>query len=465
MDEVDDSERIPLIMADQKQDDVVVVDVAQPQEEEEEEKEQRQPEEVERDQPQNGKKKKKKKKKKKPIDRPRHFVSLRTDGGRELAVARHKPDQELEAFNCRLAELSLDQIDRLTAQYSPVILLHPDEEFFPCTIDHYLENVELFFGKDHRVAGVGEVTEQVMLEKTEEQWAEELHRVDSEERLNMRVHVDARSGFNTLETVNDAPFYVHLVEGKTCMGEPVWDIRYLTMYAYNGPYTVLCCIKEGAHHVDFEHLTVRVSKLTGNIVGVRYSSHGMYDGRWLHRDDVPTVYGSHPVAYSAGLAHGHYWEPGTIYRILCCANDHSKDGGFRWSPKRLELVSEPHDPYTKLIGSHTLWLDYRGYWSNDGISTPSDQDWWPVGEEPASNNTWYRRICCLFWPCVKSSWFVRDVPEFALELLEAAEEAVDDAEKAVEKGMEDAYDGVKDAVQRVKDAVGGDDEDDVKNDQ
>lgn len=116
------------------------------------------------------------------------------------------------------------------------------------------------------------------------------------------------------------------------------EINYITLFAYNGPYTVAGCITTGAHDGDIEHITARVDCTTGDILGMWYNSHRSRDGEWVSASQIPRSATGRPIAYVALHGHGNYPRCGTIPRHFFLGNDRCDNIGRVWRPRRLVLL-------------------------------------------------------------------------------------------------------------------------------
>lgn len=235
--------------------------------------------------------------------------------------------------------VELAWIQSTIRRHAPVFYLHHDDKYMPCSAEFFMEQSELrgngSDGNDIIILPKGSVTAvQLLLQQNDVQsrW--------NSLRLCFTCH-EARFGMPAVN-INSVPVYVHI---KAVVSDDnryieAFEINYITLYAYNGEYTVIPgLVQAGAHDGDIEHITARVCPESGDLLAMWYNSHRPRDGEWVEAGSVPRVVPSgRPIAYVALHGHGTYPRTGTIHRHFCLGNDKCSDRGVVWDPERLVLL-------------------------------------------------------------------------------------------------------------------------------
>lgn len=248
----------------------------------------------------------------------------------------------------------------LAKKYSPIVFLHPEEKYFPCPIEDYVDNCSLWnSGKE--VIPLGEMNIE-KLPLTDEKW-------------NLKVSENYYTGEEKLETV---PYYVHIIEK-----DKVIQIIYVFIYAYNGSL-YLCNIKKcgaGSHQADAEHMTVEVNKNDGSLNRVYFAAHGTNDGKWVSPKDLEYMDGR-ILVYSAKHSHASYNKKGEIVRCLGIVSDYTGKGKL-WSPN-----------YMIYIDDETRWVNFKGYLGfPNHVKSLGKREWWKSETEKSTN--WFCRVFCI----------------------------------------------------------------------
>lgn len=263
---------------------------------------------------------------------------------------------------------SMEQI--LADKYKPIVYLHPRENYYPCTIEWYLNKCSLWQNKNC-IKSINTIT------------TENIPNGSYTTNMDLHVEKEAREGYSPSQ-VNNVPFYTHV--SKNSDGD--WQITYIFLYAYNGPFW-LCgiperckqcdCCQVGAHEADIEHVTVIIGHNL-ELKRMYYAAHGTHDGLWLEPRDIPFE-NDQPVVYSAKHSHASYPFTGTICRCLGFISDHAEKG-LRW------------DPNVSIITDETEWNNFQGYLGiNNEVPTPKYHEWWEEDNETSTN--WWKRVFCV----------------------------------------------------------------------
>lgn len=312
-----------------------------------------------------------------------------------------------------------DRLRQVIAQYTPVLYLHPDERYLPCSVDWYFERSQLW--REEPVAN--ETSRRTLLLSKGQVNAAQLLEIQQHHphhQLHIEIEPLARHGMQRSE-LDDVPLYVVVKEvlSKEAHVEAV-EINYLTFYAFNGPYTIGVppfAFEAGAHDGDWEHFTVRLDAEAAHMVGCYYHAHRPQDGQWLPADSMPKTATGQPIAYVANGAHGLYTGPGVHRRAWCAVNDHCSDTGPVWQSRHcilMEPVMEVPSRGTNLqevfcsaamappVRNPSVYVDLKGvdwlhFKGNFGSSAaPHAQGFWYFTAEHPVSRTWFQRV---LWHC------------------------------------------------------------------
>lgn len=233
-------------------------------------------------------------------------------------------------------------ISELISKYNPILYFHPDENYFPCSIEWLLNNSILV---DFNT------TPQTMINSPSNR---DMYEVSK--KYNFKSNTSGQQTlsftqelYNGQIPIKNVPCYV-LVKKR----ENKIYLIYNYLYAYNGNYDILGLEKVGNHPADLEHITVELDD-SGKLLRVMYSAHGERDGRWVDAKNVPFE-DNRIIAYVALNGHGLYQREGTAIRVFGLANDVMKRGK-KWDPvpERIYLPTEPEFDIDKMG-----WVGYNG---------------------------------------------------------------------------------------------------------
>ncbi|MCO5551493.1 hypothetical protein L7F22_004997 [Adiantum nelumboides] len=251
-----------------------------------------------------------------------------------------------------------DQIDALMLHYGPVFYFHPDEIYFPSSVTWFFEQGALLYKKD--------------AEKPEELACD-----------GCNLPVDSLEGDYWLglpvgdiaETVKkgnlaSAQGYVQV---KPMLGGTFTDLVIWIYYPFNGPSTAKLGMvdvplgKIGEHVSDWEHVTLRISNLTGHLKRVYFAQHS--GGIWVNASEVEYAHGNNVAVYSSKSGHASYPHPGLVLqgdkRIgVGIRNDTARSAYVLETAKNFEIVSAK---YLHLLGADSVpkeptWLLYACEW-------------------------------------------------------------------------------------------------------
>jgi hypothetical protein len=169
--------------------------------------------------------------------------------------------------------------------------------------------------------------------------------------------------------------------GDARAGAKFWELRFVFLSLYNGPFTLFGFLHLGEHRGDLEHITVRADITTGNVTSVYYSAHQFHQGNWYAPEQLDWFDdgrgGRHPVVYSALDSHACYPACGTVSRNRDAAwlpHDFTSEAGALWLPQ--QLVPLMNDSlYEPFNGDNLMWR-YTGDWGSPMVRGVQRQPWW-----------------------------------------------------------------------------------------
>jgi hypothetical protein len=259
----------------------------------------------------------------------------------------------------------------LINRYTPVIWLHKDEKYFPCSVDWLLEHSKLI--DFNRGFDIAPPVTQLDLYNIAKQYNFQ-RAADGEVVLSFTP--DLYKGQVPLSKV---PCYALVRETADAI-----YISYIFVFAYNGEYSILGLGVAGMHPGDIEHITVEVNKATNQLSRVFFSAHGTKDGRWVQAEDVEFM-DNKIVAYCALNGHGMYPHNGTVFRLGGVINDYLGQGTL-WQPKAQEFFkvdSPSFDPKTMGFFAYNSRIGGPADRPNtEGITGIADKGWIQAIDNP-----------------------------------------------------------------------------------
>ncbi|KAK9902691.1 hypothetical protein WJX75_002901 [Coccomyxa subellipsoidea] len=357
---------------------------------------------------------------------------------------------------------TVQELQDIIASNCPVFYFHPEERYFPCTVQWFLERSELQLIRKGWRRRVLRVIEQVgTLNGESLTRAEAWFGAHPFKRSFMMLRlVDPRHRSGQPDQLNQVPIYAHAKEvvDPHSGRRTALEVNYMKFLAYNGSYKLFGWIPAGdlgAHDADWEHVTMRLTPDGRRVLGVYYSAHRHQDGVWRSAKDVPRSEGGRPLAHIAVNGHGSYPTAGTIPRIFFAANDQTSNQGAVWDPEHCVIVTnngdggalpKVEDRGSDLDGSSYValrrdadsalgpqgtegrqpaaafepakWLNYSGRWGTT-VEAPARQDWFARAENPVSR-TWLQQVLFPLAPGIESIY----------------EPAMEEVEEALERGRE-----------------------------
>jgi hypothetical protein len=253
----------------------------------------------------------------------------------------------------------------LICRYAPRVYLHPNEKFYPCSVDAIFKRSTRLFRNNA--------------------W-------------QLWWPADARGGERNLALNNVYAFWVPVSPGRV-------HLIYWFFYPYNDGKTVA---NFAPHDADWEHVTIRLDN--GSPTRVTYAYHGK--SNTYNWGDIQTVAGDHIIVFSAQGSHGSWKDEGDIQIPVPFSTltqtvhwggywfDYTTEGpnwdtwnsveAFNWdgaADKRQCLPGNKEFPGPNLPG----WLQ-NGNWGNQFANSGPIARWGgdggvgnPINQEPMSN--------------------------------------------------------------------------------
>ncbi len=252
-------------------------------------------------------------------------------------------------------------MESLAMQYSPIIYIHSEERYFPCSINWLLNYSTLIdFNDNTRISkpthkDIFEIAKKYNFER----------RGDGDVVLSFPESV-----YKGQQPISDVPIYCIMKElnGKVYL-------TYFVVFAFNGNYEIAGLVGLGSHPGDIEHVTLEFEN--NKLLRMFYGAHGSTDGRWINASDIEYDNG-HPVCYMAYSGHGLYPKCGQVFRFGGFANDYL-DRGFKWSPHVDFVYLKDHEKFNVdtmgwvMFNSRFGGNDYEP--NTEGIMSLLDKDW------------------------------------------------------------------------------------------
>nr|XP_043626426.1 uncharacterized protein LOC122597904 [Erigeron canadensis] len=199
---------------------------------------------------------------------------------------------------------NLKQIETLIQTYSPVVYFHPNEPYLPSSVNWFFQNGALLYheGDESNPSPINQDGSNLPQGGSNDgtYWIDLPKDSSSKERV--------KKG-----DLEDANAYFHV---KPMYGGLFTDIAIWLFYPFNGAsrakveFINISLGKIGEHVGDWEHVTLRVSNLNGELNSVFYSQHSW--GTWVSASVLEYANGNKPIVYSSLNAHASYPKPGLV---------------------------------------------------------------------------------------------------------------------------------------------------------
>jgi chitinase len=225
---------------------------------------------------------------------------------------------------------SVEGRTKLLRRFAPQVRFHPDEAFFPISVDDYLSYVTL-----KRADNVPDKPRPSFQDLAACRLFGDAAHLEYHPRQQSSAGQDPR-------TSSIPPrCYAHILLTRDWLGAEYVDLQYWFFYAFNGalslPISVIPLLTPafsgGEHFGDWEHVTVRINAQQ-QMVAVYCSAHSD-EAQWHKSGEFQTVGdqsdGVHPVIYAAYHSHANYIDAKTQSRKGLAPDDRTADGGAQWN--------------------------------------------------------------------------------------------------------------------------------------
>ena len=269
---------------------------------------------------------------------------------------------------------------RVFEKFAPEVLLHPDEDNFPSSVDWYLQRVAAIKHDRHGNAST------LKPPMTSQQLKNFIHPNNAKSKIplweNEGLHFSdtylpsgscdsigyqfydhkVRKGQKgAVESENPPPVYVRKILNEF----GTYDLQYWFFYPFNGAHYGF------ADHVgDWEHISIRLNADRSDWVALFTSSHENKDPRkqWHPKAVVQSTDGQHPTIYSSWHSHACGVVAG-VYNVGGVVDD--KFGkGKSWKTWKNVIEIEP--PFRDPPLNHQYWTCFNGRWGQRiSLTVPS----------------------------------------------------------------------------------------------
>jgi len=231
-------------------------------------------------------------------------------------------------------------VNPLLKKYAPVLYFHPDEEFFPKSIDSMLNESDLMLDKlwtDDMIDEMPIAVESLGYDNVTEDYY-----------LDM---VDASGGYTGVNIPDPNRFhkYPYNVYGRVDnRHESLIVLQYWFFYPYNNWYN--------KHEGDWEMIQIILNKTIGDPIPLvaTYSYH--HDANTSDWINIEKINGTHPKVFVAKGGHASYWD------LSERTYNTKKENVSQTGPK---LVLNENYTLTEM-GNSTDWINFLGTWGEPG---------------------------------------------------------------------------------------------------
>ncbi|KAF5177439.1 vacuolar sorting-associated protein [Thalictrum thalictroides] len=246
------------------------------------------------------------------------------------------------------------QIKTLVQTFSPRLYFHPDEPYFPSSVNWFFSKGALLYQK-------GNESNPVLIEPN----GSNLPQGGIEDGaywldlpVNKSAQDEIKKGY-----LQSSVAYLHI---KPMLGATFTDICIWIFYPFNGSaraklrFINVGLGRLGEHVGDWEHVTLRVSNFNGELWRVYFSQHNK--GTWVNAAELEFE-GSKVVAYASLHGHAAYPKPGLVLQGdlklgIGVRNDAAKGNIVMDTGLRYEIISAEY------LGTvvEASWLNYSRKW-------------------------------------------------------------------------------------------------------
>uniref|UniRef100_A0ACD5UKB4 Uncharacterized protein n=1 Tax=Avena sativa TaxID=4498 RepID=A0ACD5UKB4_AVESA len=250
----------------------------------------------------------------------------------------------------------LAQLHAILAAYSPQVYLHPNDPYLPSSVPWYFENGALLYQNGSQAAPTPLAADGSNLPQGGGN--------DGAYWLDL----PADNGQRERVKKGDLAGAKAYVQAKPMLGGTATDLALWFFYPFNGPARAkvgpltIPLGMIGEHVGDWEHVTLRVSNFSGELLRVYLSQHST--GSWVEAPQLEYV-GSRPVVYASQSGHAFYPREGLVLQGdsklgVGIRNDCAKGSMLDTGGGRCELVSAEYLGAGKV--AEPAWLGFERGW-------------------------------------------------------------------------------------------------------
>lgn len=260
------------------------------------------------------------------------------------------------------AEHDLDVLKR----FAPVFHLHPQEEFFPCSVDRFLAGAELLDAHTGQTELSPPLTSASLYQFSR-------RNQNSTDAFCLHLLDDStdciRSGNKS--SWKSVPVYGRIVRRS----DNTWVLTYTLFFGHHGPPSYLGFEQTSASHdADFQYVIVHVDRLSQTVRRVFFGRDGT-EGSGIWRS--PQTQGcslfqrTHTHVYVALNTHGLYPKPAIYPRHFLMGSDKTAVRGRTWLPPVQWIVADSHPEFR----ADTMgWALAHVNWDESGVRPHTGYD-------------------------------------------------------------------------------------------
>ncbi|CAM0906438.1 unnamed protein product [Alopecurus aequalis] len=249
----------------------------------------------------------------------------------------------------------LAQVHAILAAYSPQVYLHPNDPYLPSSVPWYFENGALLYQNGNQTPTPVTADGSNLPQGGGN---------DGAYWLDLPVDKGQRERVKKGD-LSSAKAYV---QAKPMLGGTATDLVLWFFYPFNGPARAkvgpltIALGMIGEHVGDWEHMTLRVSNFSGELLRVYLSQHST--GAWVEASQLEYL-GNRPVTYASRSGHAFYPREGLVLQGdsklgIGIRNDCAKGSMMDTGGGRFEVVSAEYLGAGKV--AEPAWLGFERGW-------------------------------------------------------------------------------------------------------
>lgn len=240
-----------------------------------------------------------------------------------------------------------EQVKALMAAYAPRIYFHPNEQYFPSSVQWFFENGALLYTK-------GNESSPFRIDPTGSNLPRDGAN-DGAYWIDLPTDNAARERVKKGD-LSTSCVYVHV---KPMFGGTFTDIAIWMFYPFNGParakveFFDVGLGKIGEHVGDWEHVTLRISNVDGVLRRVYFAQHSK--GVWVDASELEYVSENKTASYSSLHGHAAYPKEGLVLQG-------NGSIGIRNDSKKSKFYLECGERYVVIDDVEPVWVRYEREW-------------------------------------------------------------------------------------------------------